>query len=59
MYDENYIRDLCEKAIAAKDEDAAAILAELQSALREHMRQARLIMHASYPEDPFDLPDPS
>jgi hypothetical protein len=57
--DENYILYLCGKAVAANDEEAAAILAELQSALREHTRQARRIMQASYPQDPLDLPDAS
>ena len=59
MCDENYILYLCRKAVAANDEEAAAVLVELQSALREHTRQTRLIMQASYPQDPLDLPDAS
>ena len=40
-YLEDHIRNLCGQAIRADEEQAAAILNELQAALREHTRRVR------------------
>lgn len=44
---EDRIRDLCAKAVAADESQAEAILAELRTALHEHVRFARQMTAAT------------
>ena len=40
---EDRVRELCSKALAARDHELTAILAELQAALHEHSERLRQI----------------
>jgi hypothetical protein len=46
---ESRIRALCAQAVVAEGEELHDILAQLKSALREHMAMTREIVVASYP----------
>lgn len=46
---DNRIRDLCEKVVGGKEEDADTALDELKSALHEHVTQTRTILRQYRP----------
>jgi hypothetical protein len=49
VLDEEYIRHLCAKALVANDEEVVVILAELQKALHDYMREVRRLIQLSLP----------
>ena len=57
MFDEQYIRNLCAKAAVASDEEAVVLLAELQTALHEYMRELRRLVVLNLPAIDRSTPD--
>jgi len=47
---EDRIRELCARAISAPESECAAILAELQSLIHEHVSRARNLAVISFPK---------
>jgi len=56
VLDKEYIRHLCAKALVAEDEEAVAILADLQKALHDYMREVRRLIQLNLPA--IDRPKP-
>ncbi len=48
---ETRIRELCRKAVTARDHEIEPVIADLKSALREHMQHTRQLLF-SYPFSP-------
>jgi hypothetical protein len=57
MFDEEYIRSLCAKAVVGSDEEAVVLLAELQTALHEYMNEVRRLIHLNLPAIDRSKPD--
>jgi hypothetical protein len=59
MSSEEYIKDLCARAISAEGDDFVAVTKELQVALKTHIDSLRALVRASLlppPTPPTDLP---
>ncbi len=59
MSSEEYIKDLCARAITAEGDDFVAVTKELHAALKAHIESLRFLVAASLlppPTPPTDLP---